>query len=225
VTGSLGGGYAESVHDAGPTVNAVLAAAQVGDPEARLVILAGPPGSGKSTLAQQLLRLLPQVVCIDKDWTAGGFVLEAARQQGLDESEAYGHPHYWQRLRPLEYGGAVTSACANLVGRRTVLLSGGWGPELADFDLWPRLAAAIAPATFDVLHLDAPTVSTWQSRMRRRGSRAESPWFEAFAARLTATPVWPGAQRLSTDGAIHDLVQRALAALGLTPIGLTPSRG
>lgn len=218
MTASLGGGYADSEPDAGPTVEAVLDAARPGDREARLVVVAGPPGSGKSTVAAHLLRRLPGSVCIDKDWAAGGFILEAARQEGIDASAAYGRPRYWQRLRPLEYRGAVTGACAHLVGRRTVFLVGGWGPELAVFDLWPRLAQAVSPASLDVIHLDAPEVSIWQARMSARGSRADSPWFETdFAARLTSTPVWPGARRVSTDGAIHEVVQRVLAAIGMAP--------
>ncbi len=216
MTGSahLGGGYADSEPDAGPTVKAVLAAATAGASAARLVIVAGPPGSGKSTLASRLLECLPGAVCIDKDWTAGGFIVEAARLAGAPES-AYGTPYYWAQMRPLEYAGAITSACALLVGRRTVFVVGGWGPELGVFDFWPRLAAAVAPARFDVLHLDAPPLRTWQERMRVRGSRADSPWFDSFAAHVTAAPVWPGAQRLSTDADPNHVVQSALAALGL----------
>ena len=219
MTGSahLGGGYVDSEPDVGPTLKAVLAAAVPGDPEARLVILAGPPGSGKSALASQLLQRLPGAVYIDKDWVAGGFILEAASSDGA-ASTAYGSQRYWQRLRPLEYGGAVTSACAHLVGRRTILLVGGWGPELADFNFWPKLAAAVAPASMQVIHLNAPKTAVWQGRMRARGSRADSPWFDEFARQLTATAVWPKAHRLSTDGTIHDVVQRALAVLGPAPM-------
>ena len=218
MTGSahLGGGYADSEPDVGPTLAAVLAAAAPGDPEARLVLLAGPPGSGKSALANQLLRRLPGTVWIDKDWVAGGFILEAAAHEG-DATTAYGSSRYWQRLRPLEYAGAVTSACAHLVGRRIVLLTGGWGPELASFGLWPRLARAVAPASLDVIHLDAPATAIWQSRMRARGSRADSPWFESFARQLTTTAVWPQAHRLPTDGTLDDVVQQALTVLGLAP--------
>ena len=218
MTASLGGGYADSEHEAGPTVKAVLDAARPGDRESRLVVLAGPPGSGKSTVAAHLLRRLSGSMCIDKDWAAGGFVLEAARQNGIDESAAYGRAHYWQWLRPLEYGGAVSGACANLVGRRIVLLVGGWGPELAVFALWPRLAQAVSPASLDVIHLDAPEVGIWQARMSARGSRVDSPWFENdFAVPLISTPVWPGARRVSTDGAIHDVVQHTLDAIALAP--------
>lgn len=216
MTGSahLGGGYAESEPDAAATLKAVLAAARSGAATSRLVLVAGPPGSGKSALASRLLSCLPGTVCIDKDWVAGGFIVEAAAQDG-DSSTAYGSRRYWQRLRPLEYGGAVTSACAHLVGRRTVLLCGGWGPELADFDFWPQFAAAVAPAQFAVLHLDAPALPTWRARMQQRGSRSDSPWFETFAERLGAMPVWPGARRLGTDGEPHTVVQAALGALGL----------
>ena len=213
----LGGGYAESAPDAAPTVRAVLDAATSGDPEAGLVVISGPPGCGKSTLARHLLCRLPGSCCVDKDWVAGGFILEAAAQENLTPSAAYGTPRYWQQLRPLEYGGATNSACAQLIGRRTVLLLGGWGPELAAFDMWPRLAEAIAPSSLQVLHLDPPAVKVWQARMQARGSRADSPWFDGFAARLSASPVWSGAHRLSTDGSIHDVAQQALSALSLAP--------
>lgn len=221
MTGSahLGGGYVDSDPDVGPTLKAVLAAATPGDPEARLVVLAGPPCSGKSTLARRMLRHLPGAVCIDKDWVAGGFILAAARCDGDgDGTTAYGSARYWQDLRPLEYGGAVTSACAHLVGRRTVFLAGGWGPELANFDFWPDLERAVAPASLDVIHLDAPATDVWQTRMRARGSRADSPWFESFSRTFTATAVWPRAHRVSTDGTIHDVLRDALAILGLAPM-------
>ena len=219
MTGSahLGGGYADSEPDVGPTLKAALAAAAPGDPEARLIILAGPPGSGKSALASHMLRHLPGAVCIDKDWVAGGFILDAARHDG-DTSRAYGSSRYWQDLRPLEYGGAITSACAHLVGRRTVFLTGGWGPELGNFGFWPELEHSVAPSSLDVIHLDAPAKNIWQTRMRARGSRADSPWFESFARALTMTAVWPRAHRISTDGTIHDVARDALAALGLAPM-------
>jgi energy-coupling factor transporter ATP-binding protein EcfA2 len=210
---SLGGGYAASMPDAGPTVEALLEAARAGDASARLVVLAGPPGSGKSTVAAQLLRRLPGTLLIDKDWSAGGFILEADRQDGGDGSAAYGTPRYWQRLRPLEYAGAMRAACAQLVGRRTVILAGGWGPELADEELWPGLRQCLAPASLQVLHLDAPPLPAWCERMRARGSRADRPWFDDFAARLTSTPVWSGAQRIATDGTVENTVQRVLDAL------------
>jgi energy-coupling factor transporter ATP-binding protein EcfA2 len=217
-TAHLGGGYAESTPDAAPTVQAVLDAASSGDREARLVVIAGPPGCGKSTLARYLLARLPGSCCVDKDWVAGGFILQAAKQDDLAPSAAYGSPRYWQHLRPLEYGGAVTSACAQLIDRRTVLLLGGWGPELAAFEMWPLLAEAVAPSSLQVLHLDAPAVGLWQTRMQSRGSRADSPWFEDFAARLSASPVWSGAHRLSTDGSIHDVAQQALSVLSSPPL-------
>ena len=210
----LGGGYAESKPDAGPTAAAVLAAASAGGPAARLVVLAGPPGVGKTTLAARLLGLVPGSLCLDKDAVAGGFVLEAARQEGCAVEQAYGTQRYWQRLRPLEYGGAMAAACANLIDRRTVFLVGGWGPELAAVDLWPSLAAALAPARLDVLHLDAPEWETWRRRLAARGSRSESPWFEAFAGSVTALPVWDGAVRLSTALPPHALAAAALGALG-----------
>ena len=195
----------------------MLTAARPGDAHARLVVLGGPPGVGKSSVADALLRLLPNSACVDKDWCAGGFVLEAARLQGRDPGVAYSGDTYWQRLRPLEYGGAVTAACAQLLGRRTVLLTGGWGPELALDDLWPRLAAAIAPAGLRVLHLDAPARELWRRRLAARGSRADEPWFGAFADAVTSHAVWPGATRIGTDGALHEVVQAAVAALEAPP--------
>ena len=211
----LGGGYAESRPDPRPTVRAVLEAAAPGAPGSRLVVVAGPPGVGKTALAARLLPVVPGSLCVDKDAAAGPFVLEAARQEGLPASEAYGTGRYWQRLRPIEYAGAVATACANLVGRRVVFLAGGWGPELAVPSLWPALGEAVAPARLTVLHLDAPERETWRRRLRARGSRADSPWFEAFAGSVTSLPVWEGAVRLATDGPPAEVAQAALDALGL----------
>jgi hypothetical protein len=209
----LGGGYAESEPDAGPTVAAVLEAATPGQAGSRLVVVAGPPGVGKSSLVVRLMQLIPASVCVDKDAAAGAFILEAATQEGLDPSEAYGSARYWQRLRPLEYGGAVATACANLVGRRVVFLVGGWGPELADDGLWPALARAVTPAGLTVLHLDPPERETWRQRMAGRGSRADRPWFDTFADAVSGLPVWEGAIRLSSDGPLHEVVQRTAEAL------------
>ena len=213
----LGGGYAESRPDAGPTVRAVLEAAAPGAPGSRLVVVSGPPGVGKTALVERLLPVLPGSVCVDKDAAAGPFVLEAARQDGVPGEGAYGSERYWQRLRPLEYAGAVATACANLVGRRVVFLAGGWGPELAVPSLWTALGEAVAPARLSVLHLDAPGRETWRRRLQDRGSRADSPWFEAFAGSVTSLPVWEGAVRLATDGPPAEVAQAALDALGLRP--------
>ena len=213
----LGGGYAESTPDAGPTARAVLEAAAPGAPGSRLVVVAGPPGVGKTALATRLLEAVPGSLCVDKDDAAGPFVLEAARQEGVPEAEAYGTEYYWQRLRPLEYSGAVATACANLVGRRVVFLAGGWGPELAFPSLWPALGAALAPARLTVLHLDAPERESWRRRLQARGSRSDSPWFESFAASVTSQPVWEGAVRLATDGPPAAVAQAALDALRLDP--------
>ena len=143
----LGGGYAESRPDAGPTVRAVLEAAAPGAPGSRLVVVAGPPGVGKTALVARLLPVVPGSVCVDKDAAAGPFVLEAARQDGVPGAGAYGTDRYWQRLRPLEYSGAVATACANLVGRRVVFLAGGWGPELACPSLWPAWPRRGSPSS------------------------------------------------------------------------------
>ncbi len=213
----LGGGYAESEPDARPTVRAVLGAAAPGAPGARLVVVAGPPGVGKTALVARLLPVVPGSLCVDKDAAAGPFVLEAARQEGVPETGAYGTRRYWQRLRPIEYAGAVATACANLAGRRVVFLAGGWGPELAFAPLWPAFAEAVAPARLTVLHLDAPEGETWRRRLRARGSRVDSPWFESFAENLTSLAVWEGAVRLATGGPPVQVAQAALDALGLHP--------
>ncbi|MEE2658087.1 MAG: hypothetical protein VX733_06240 [Candidatus Latescibacterota bacterium] len=209
----LGGGYATSQADPHPTIEAVIAATKDGDREACLVVVAGPPGVGKSTVCVQLLNLLPGSLLIDKDWCAGPFILEAARQSGVDESDAYGTGDYWRRLRPLEYSGAVTTACANLRGRRTVLLTGGWGPELSVESFWLRLTGAIAPARLVVLHLDAPDLISWRQRMVARGSRDDLPWFDTFAAAVTRFPVWSGAHRLKTNRPLAAVVQDAIQML------------
>ena len=209
----LGGGYAESRPDPDPTVKALLRAVRPGKPGSCLGIIAGPPGVGKSTLAARLVELVPNVFWIDKDTAAAGFVLQAARDAGQSENTAYGTPHYWQALRPLEYSGALSLACANLVGRRLVLLAGGWGPELGVPALWEELRQRLAPARLRVIHLDAPPLEVWRSRLAGRGSRSDSPWFEQFAAALTRLPVWEGAARLATDRPVHALVQEALRAL------------
>ena len=210
----LGGGYAESHPDPGPTVEAVLAAARTGGADARLVVLCGPPASGKSCVAERLVRLIPQSLWIDKDTTAAGFILEAARGRGLPASTAYGTDQYWQVLRPLEYAGPVALACANLIGNRVAFLVGGWGPELAVERLWPTLCHRIAPARLSVVHLDAPSLETWRARMRARGSRTDSPWFEEFAEAVTGLPVWQGAARIPTDGPLEGVVQTVLQKLG-----------
>lgn len=209
----LGGGYATAQTDPHPTAKAVLEAARTGSPHARLIVVAGPPGVGKSTVAAQLSRLLPETVCIDKDLTAGGFILEAATLRGDGADNAYAAPHYWQKLRPLEYAGPTTSACGNLVGRRQVLLVGGWGPELSLDTLWDGLRQRIAPAQLCVLHLDAPAREIWRARLAERGSRCDLPYFEQLATHTGALPVWSGAVRIATDVPLHAVVQRALNAL------------
>ena len=105
-------------------------------------------------------------------------------------------------------------ACANLIGNRVAFLVGGWGPELAVERLWPALSDRIAPARLTVVHLDAPARETWRARMRARGSRADSPWFEEFAAAVTRLPVWHGAARIPTDGPLESVVQSVLTELG-----------
>ena len=210
----LGGGYAGSVADPMPTVAALLEAAHPGSKTSRLVILAGPPGTGKSTLATGLLGELPESVHLDKDCTAAGFILDAARNAGMDESQAYGSADYWSRLRPLEYAGPLRVACANLVGRRVVLLSGGWGPELAVTQLWKDLSASIAPSGLTVLHLDPPPLDLWRARLEQRGTRLGSDAdFSRFATAVCQFDVWSGAIRLDATLTPSALVQSALAHL------------
>ena len=212
--GHLGGGYAESAPDPGPTIAALLQAARPGSPSSRLVVLGGPPGVGKTAVAQALLTLCPHTFLLDKDQTAAGFILEAAALRGNAPDAAYGTPHYWQKLRPLEYASALAAACANLVGTRQALLVGGFGPELGVDDLWKGLAANIAPSALRVLHLDPPPLDIWRARMAGRGSRADASYFANLARALGSLPVWTGAVRIPTDGPLHAVVQRALNALG-----------
>ena len=210
----LGGGYAESAPDPGPTIAALLQAARPGSPSSRLVVLGGPPGVGKTAVAQALLALCPNTFLLDKDQTAAGFILEAAALRGDAPAAAYGTPHYWQKLRPLEYASTLAAACANLVGTRQVFLVGGFGPELGVDDLWKGLAANIAPSALRVLHLDPPPLDIWRARMAGRGSRADASYFANLARALGSLPVWTGAVRIPTDGPLHAVVQRALNALG-----------
>lgn len=218
-SGALGGGYAESLPDPGPTVEAVLQAARPGSVGARLVVLCGPPGVGKSAAAARLVRLVPDSLVIEKDLTAAGFILQAAAARGSGTVGAYGTPEYWACLRPLEYGGATAQACANLVGRRLVFLVGGWGPELGVATLWIGLTRQIAPARLSVVHLDPPEHESWRSRLAGRGSRTDSPWFESFTRSVTSVPVWPGAARISTAVPLHRTVQGILAVL---PVAVSP---
>ena len=213
MTDHLGGGYAESTPDPGPTVQALLKAARSGAPSARLIILAGPPGVGKTAVAQTLLPLRPNTFLIDKDQTAAGFIFAAAAQRGDEPSAAYGTPHYWQTLRPLEYAGPLATACTNLVGTRQILLVGGFGPELGVDALWTDLHAKIAPAALQVLHLDPPPLATWRARMAQRGSRTDDPYFANLTQVLGKLPVWSGATRIDTDAPLHGVVQRTLDTL------------
>lgn len=214
----LGGGYASARPDPYPTASAVLAAARTGSPHARLIVLAGPPGVGKSSVAAELIGLQPESLLIDKDRTAGGFILEAAALRGDAADRAYAADHYWQKLRPLEYAGPMRLACDNLVGRRQVLLVGGWGPELGLYALWSDLRQRLHPAALCVLHLDPPAHAAWRARLAARGSRCDAPYFEELARHTGNLPVWPDAVRLSAEGRLENVVQRALDALG-APFG------
>ena len=214
----LGGGYADALPDPAPTVEAVLGAARSGAPDAHLAVIAGPPGVGKSSVAARLVELVPNAFWLDKDITAGGFVLQAARDRGIPAAQAYGTEHYHRHLRPLEYAGPVAQACANLSGSRLVLLVGGWGPELAVPRLWTGLRERIAPARFSVVHLDAPPLPAWQARMAARGPTRDPCQFAAFARSVTSLPVWKGAARIATDRPLADVVQAVLDVLTRAPL-------
>ena len=209
----LGGGYASASPDPQPTAQALLAAARSGDAAARLIVLAGPPGVGKSSVAKVLVNLMPETLLLDKDYTASGFILEAADLRGDSPKRPYGSTYYWQKMRPLEYSGPLRLACENLVGRRQILLVGGWGPELGMDDLWNEIQQRISPSELIVLHLNAPERKIWRARLAGRGSRYESPYFEQLAAHTGNLPVWSGATCLSTSGSLADVAQRAFIAL------------
>lgn len=209
----LGGGYAAALPDPAPTVEAVLRAARPGVADAHLAVIAGPPGVGKSAVAARLVELVPNAFYLDKDITAGGFILQAARDRGIPAAQAYGSEHYHQHLRPLEYAGPMAQACANLSGSRLILLVGGWGPELAVPRLWTGLRERVAPARLSVIHLDAPPLPAWQARMAARGPVSDPSGFAAFARSVTSLPVWKGATRIATDRPLAALVQAVLDAL------------
>jgi len=210
----LGGGYADSLADASATVTALLECAQPGSAASRLVVVAGPPGSGKSALGARLLEEIPGSLHLDKDWTAAGFILSAAKEAGIDEARAYGWALYWSQLRPQEYAGALRTACANLVGRRVVLLSGGWGPELAVTELWEGLAARIAPSQLVVMHLDPPPLKTWRARLEQRGTRFDSDAdFARFAAAVCQFDIWADVIHLDAGQSPSALAQTALTHL------------
>ena len=209
----LGGGYLDSRFDPEPTVAAVLEAAVPGAASSLLVVLAGPPAAGKSAVAERVLGLVPNSIAIEKDTVAAGFIIAASRAAGRTDESAYGSEEYWARLRPLEYAGATAQACQNLVGRRIVLLIGGWGPELAVASLWPRLASRIAPASMLVIHLNPPPRENWRQRMASRGSRSDSPWFEKFARKTTSLPVWPGVQTLDTNRPLAPVVEAVIETI------------
>ncbi len=213
----LGGGYATAKLNPRPTADALRAAALPGSPHARLIVLAGPPGVGKSCLAQALIELIPESLLIDKDHTAGGFVLEAAVLRGDDADRAYAAEHYWEKLRPIEYAGPLRQACINLVGRRSVILVGGWGPELGVAALWTDLQERLSPSRLCVLHLDPPPLDTWCARLSARDSRCDRPYVEQLARHIGQLPVWHQAKRIAAEGSIETVVQRALNALNEAP--------
>jgi len=213
----LGGGYADALPDPAPTAEAVLRAARPGAPDAHLAVIAGPPGVGKSSVAVRLVELVPNAFYLDKDITAGGFILQAARDREIPAAQAYGAEHYHRHLRPLEYAGPMAQACANLIGSRLVLLVGGWGPELAVPRLWTGLRERLAPARFSVVHLDAPPLPAWQARMAARGSTGDPSGFASFARSVTSLPVWKGSVRIPTDRPLAEVVQAVLDALSRAP--------
>ena len=212
----LGGGFAQSPSRPQATAEALLQAARPGSREARLTVVGGPPGVGKSAVVERLVQLVPQSFWIDKDLTAGDFILQAAHREGVAVEGAYGTDQYWEALRPCEYAGPMALACANLQGRRQVFIAGGWGPELGLSALWVELRARIAPAALQVYHLDPPPLEVWRARMAKRGSRSDAPWFDQMAAALGTLPVWKGAQRIATDRPLAEVVQDLLGRLQAT---------
>ena len=53
-----------------------------------------------------------------------------------------------------------------------------------------------------------------RTRMARRGSRTDTPYFEHLAQALGALPVWPGATRIDTNAPVHCVAQRTVDAIG-----------
>ena len=81
---------------------------------------------GKSPLGSLLVRKTPKSLDLDKDLTAGGFVLKAASVNDQPSHNAYSSDYYWKHLQPIAYAGPMAVACENLVNQRRVLLIGGW---------------------------------------------------------------------------------------------------
>ena len=211
----LGGGYAASAPDPGPTVTALLASRPPRQP------IFPPRGLGRAARRWQnsrrpsSSRAQPQHLSSSTK-TKRPRVLSSKRPHcgATRPTRLTARRTTGKNLRPLEYASALSAACTNLVGTRQALLVGGFGPELGVDSLWEGLAASIAPATLCVLHLDPPPLDIWRARMAGRGSRADASYFTHLAQALGNLPVWAGAVRIPTDGPLEAVVQRALDALG-----------
>ena len=195
---ALGGGYVNSKPNPMPTIKTVLKVAKSGSVGAQLIIIAGPPCVGKSLLGSLLVRKIPESLVLDKDLTAGGFILQAASANGQPSHNAYSSDYYWKHLRPIEYAGPMAVACENLVNQRRVLLVGGWAPELGVATFCNDLEKLIEPSRLIVIYLNPPDINEWQQRLKNRGSQSDSEYVNTLVRTMGNLPIWSKAIRLSS---------------------------
>ena len=110
---ALGGRCVNSKPDTMPTIKTVLKVAKSGSVGVQLIIIAGPPCVGKSLLGSLLVRKIPESLVLDKEFTAGGFILKAASVNDQPSHNAYSSDYYWKQLRSIEYAGHLAVACEN----------------------------------------------------------------------------------------------------------------